>query len=285
MTLPILTKANDILTRYDVVFSDVWGVVHDGVRSNPPACAVLERFRESGGTVILISNAPSTGEEVAAFLDEKRVPRSAWDAIVTSGDLTRIRLREMGFVRIFHIGQDRDEHVFDGLGVELVELEQAEAVVATELVDYYRDTPEDYRETLTRAHALGLPFVCANPDLVVHVGEDLLPCAGALATIYEELGGQVYWAGKPHAPAYERALILAQEKRGGRVERARILAIGDALRTDIAGAMGFGIASLFIVGGIHRDELMPGGRIDDTALSRACETYRATLVGAMAALG
>ena len=133
--------------------------------------------------------------------------------------------------RIFHIGATRGEHVFEGLGVALVEVQAADAIVATELTDYYSETPEDYRDVLQEGVARQLPFICANPDLVVHVGDDLLPCAGALAVLYEQLGGTVYWAGKPHAAIYERALDLASQAHGGAVDRSRILAIGDALRT------------------------------------------------------
>ena len=172
-----------------MVLCDIWGVVHDGVRAYPDACLALGAFRRRGGSVVLISNAPSTTAEVAILLDRKQVPRDSWDAIVTSGDLTRLRIEETGVKRIFHIGATRGEHVFEGLGVALVEVQAADAIVATELTDYYSETPEDYRDVLQEGVARRLPFICANPDLVVHVGDDLLPCAGALAVLYEQLGG------------------------------------------------------------------------------------------------
>jgi HAD superfamily hydrolase (TIGR01459 family) len=284
MNLPVLRSAGPLLARYDVVFCDVWGVVHDGVRAYPEACLALSAFRRQGGTVVLISNAPSTAAEVATLLDRKQVPRDSWDAIVTSGDLTRLRIGETGVKRIYHIGATRGEHVFEGLGVALVDVLEADAIVATELTDYYGETPEDYRDVLQNGASRRLPFICANPDLVVHVGDDLLPCAGALAVLYEQLGGTVYWAGKPHAPIYERALDLAGEVHPGVVDRSRILAIGDALRTDVAGAHAFGIDALFIAGGIHRDELLRDEEIDRELLDHVVASHAAGVVGVMKGL-
>ena len=171
-----------------------------------------------------------------------------------------------------------------GWASRLVNVHEADAIVATELTDYYAETPEDYRAVLQDAASRGLPFICANPDLVVHVGDDLLPCAGALAVIYEDLGGAVYWAGKPHAPIYERALALAEQTRGGPVARSRILAIGDALRTDIAGACAFGIDALLIAGGIHRDDLLRDEAIDPAMLTRFVDAHRDHLIGVMKTL-
>ncbi len=284
MPVPVIASAGPLLANYEVVFCDIWGVVHDGVRAYPDACLALSAFRRRGGSVVLISNAPSTTAEVAILLDRKQVPRDSWDAIVTSGDLTRLRIEETGVKRIFHIGATRGEHVFEGLGVALVEVQAADAIVATELTDYYSETPEDYRDVLQEGVARQLPFICANPDLVVHVGDDLLPCAGALAVLYEQLGGTVYWAGKPHAAIYERALDLASQAHGGAVDRSRILAIGDALRTDIAGASAFGVDALFIAGGIHRDELLRGEEIDRELLDHVVGTHAAGIVGIMKGL-
>lgn len=270
----ILEAAGPLLARYDVLFCDIWGVVHDGRTAYPEGCAALARYREQGGTVVLISNVPTTRHSVAPLIASFGVPEASWDAMVTSGDLTRHEIARTGAKRIFHIGTQRDREIFDGLGVTLVDLDEAELVVATELVDDRNETPEQYRPLLERCRARGLPFICGNPDLVVHVGEDLLPCAGALAAIYEELGGSVVWCGKPHRPVYERALELAQEKRGSAVAPGRILAVGDALRTDMAGARDYGVDGLLVVNGIHRDEVMPNGAFDATALAAACARFR-----------
>jgi HAD superfamily hydrolase (TIGR01459 family) len=285
MNVPILSQAGDLLAGYDVLISDVWGVVHDGLWALEPACEALMAYRERGGTVVLLSNAPGPSQQVAGLLDAKRVPREAWDRLVTSGDVTRALIAQSHHKRAYHIGWQSDRAVFDGLDVELVDEDKADIVVATELNDYRTETPEQYRPLLERFARRGLPFICGNPDLVVHVGEDLLPCAGALATIYEELGGSVAWAGKPYRPAYDLALAAAADARGGRsVEPGKVLVIGDAVRTDLAGARLMGFDSLFIAGGIHRDETMRGGEVDPTGLARVLDGLPIQPIAAMGAL-
>jgi HAD superfamily hydrolase (TIGR01459 family) len=286
MSVPILTEAGALLARYDVLISDVWGVVHDGVLALGPACDALMAYREGGGTVVLLSNAPGPSTQIAGVLDDKRVPRAAWDRLVTSGDVTRALIAETHLRKAYHIGWREDRAVFEGFDIALVDEAEAEFVVATELNDYRREQPEQYRPQLQRFAARGLPFICGNPDLVVHVGHDLLPCAGALATIYEELGGQVAWAGKPHRPAYDLALAAAREARGGRdADASRVLVIGDAVRTDLAGAKMMGFDSLFIAGGIHRDETMRDGAVDPAGLEAVLAGSSIKPVAAMGALG
>lgn len=285
MGVPVLKQAGELLARYEVLISDVWGVVHDGLWALEPACTALTAFREAGGAVVLLSNAPGPSRQVAGVLDAKRVPRESWDRLVTSGDVTRSLIAESHQKRAYHIGWQTDRSVFEGLGVELVDAETADIVVATELNDYRTETPEQYRPLLERFAAQGLPFICGNPDLVVHVGEDLLPCAGSLAAIYEELGGSVAWAGKPYRPAYDLALAAAADIRGGRpVDPAKVLVIGDAIRTDLAGARLMGFDSLFIAGGIHRDETMRGGQVDPDGLAKVLAGLPVQPVAAMAAL-
>ncbi|KRE02250.1 hypothetical protein ASE63_07765 [Bosea sp. Root381] len=285
MSVPVLDKAGPLLARYDVLISDVWGVVHDGLWALPPACELLARYREKGGAVVLLSNAPGPSEQVAGVLDKKRVPRDAWDRLVTSGDVTRALIAESHHRKVFHIGWQSDRTVFDGADVELVGEEEADLVVATELFDYRTETPEQYRPLLERFAARGVPFVCGNPDLVVHVGHDLLPCAGSLAMIYEELGGSVAWAGKPYRPAYDLALEAARTARGGHpVDPAKVLVIGDAVRTDLAGARLMGFDSLFIAGGIHRDETIRDGAVDRAGLEQVLGGLPVQPVAAMVAL-
>jgi len=285
MGVQVLARAGELLARYDVLISDVWGVVHDGLWALEPACAALAAFRAGGGTVVLLSNAPAPSEEVAKLLDKKRVPRDAWDRLVTSGDVTRALIAESHHRLVYHIGWESDRSVFAGQDVELTDEERADIVVATELFDYRTEQPEQYRPLLTRFAQRGVPFICGNPDLVVHVGEDLLPCAGALAMIYEELGGSVAWAGKPYRPAYDLALAAAAEARDGRsVDAGRVLVIGDAVRTDLAGARMMGFDSLFIAGGIHRDETMRGGVVDPAGLAKVLEGLPVQPVAAMGAL-
>lgn len=285
MSVEILNGARELLARYDVLISDVWGVVHDGLWALEPACSLLTAYREAGGAVVLLSNAPGPSDQVAGVLDKKRVPRTSWDALVTSGDVTKALIAESHLRKVYHIGWASDRAVFAGADVEIVGEEEAELVVATELNDYRTETPEQYRPLLERFAARGLPFICGNPDLVVHVGEDLLPCAGSLATIYEQLGGSVAWAGKPYRPAYDLALEAARKARGGHpVDPAKVLVIGDAVRTDLAGARLMGFDSLFIAGGIHREETMRDGVLHREGLDKVLAGLPVQPVAAMAAL-
>lgn len=261
LALPaILHHAGPLLAGYDVVFCDVWGVVHDGLRAYAAAADALVRFRRGGGTVVLVSNSPAPSDGVAAMLDRVGLRRDAYDAIVSSGDITLAHLAEKGFRRVLCVGpRDRDARLFARLAAEPAPIETAEAILCSGLDDDRFETADTYRPLLAAARERDLPFVCANPDLVVAVGDRLYPCAGAIAAIYEEMGGAVFWAGKPHAIAYETALETAEGLRRAAVPRQRILAIGDSVRTDLAGAANFGVDALFIASGIHWEELAEGG--------------------------
>ncbi|WP_072397258.1 TIGR01459 family HAD-type hydrolase [Hyphomicrobium sp. CS1GBMeth3] len=282
---PILDHAGDLLARYDVLFCDVWGVVHDGVHAYPRATDALIRFRERGGTVVLLTNAPVPLHRVEAMLDARRVPPEAYDTIVSSGELALAHIREASYRTIFFIGpRQRDAAFYERMGAADGPLEQAEAVVCTGLVDDVNDTVETYRDILERAHALALPFVCANPDLVVDVGGRLFLCAGALADAYQTLGGRVFWFGKPYATAYTTAKATAETIRGATVAPEKILVIGDAVRTDLAGAERAGLDALFITGGIHRNETMTDGSIDAGKLAALFPPGTPPALGAMAEL-
>ena len=261
---PILSHAQELLAGYEVLFCDVWGVLHDGHRAFAEACDALLRFRARGGTVILVSNAPVPKERVAAMLDARAVPRAAWDDIVASGEIALRHIADKGYARVFCIGpRDRDAATFAGLTAKHSELDDAEAVLCTGLNDDVNETADDYRPLLERARALALPLVCANPDLVVDVGGQQYLCAGSIADLYERMDGEVFWAGKPHANAYETARAAAEKLRGAPVPRARILAIGDSLRTDLKGAEAAGIAAIFVASGIHREETMGSGELSE----------------------
>ena len=255
MSIPILARLSDWAGRYDVIFSDVWGVVHNGLTPHVAAGEALTAFRKNGGKVVLISNAPRPADSVREQLDRIGVVRTAYDGLVTSGDVTqRLALAEP-VRRCFHIGAERDLPLFEGLAVERVPLEQSAFVICTGLADDETETAEDYRPVLQAALARKLMMICANPDLVVERGHKLLPCAGAIAAIYEEMGGKVVQAGKPHRPIYEATFAMASGILGRAPDKARILAIGDAIRTDVAGAADFGIDCLFLSYGIHAGEL------------------------------
>jgi HAD superfamily hydrolase (TIGR01459 family) len=251
---------------YDVLLSDVWGVVHNGVAATPNACDALRQFRERGGTVVLITNAPRPGDFVQKFIDNLKVPRASYDAIVSSGDVTRALVRERAGQRVAHIGPERDVPIFDGLGASLVPIESADYVVCSGLHDDTKEGPDDYEDVIVAMLERKLPMICANPDIVVERGDHLVYCAGAIADRYAARGGDVIYAGKPYRPIYEQAMAAAQKARGRDTAHARVLAIGDSVRTDLKGSAAFGIDCLFVTAGIHAEEL--GGRHspDATAL-------------------
>lgn len=263
----IIDHAAPLLAAYDVLFCDVWGVLHDGNRAFAASNAALTAFRDRGGTVVLVSNAPIPAAAVQRLLDQKGVVRGAYDAIVSSGDIATAHIAERGYSRVHRIGpRPRDNAFFDTLAAPDSGTDVADAIACTGLEDDRRERPDDYRARLLPAAERRVPFVCANPDLAVHVGDDLLPCAGALAVFYETLGGPVVWTGKPHASAYATAFETARSIRGAAVARDRVLAIGDAVRTDLAAAHGAGVDALFIASGLHRDDVMRNGAIDKAAV-------------------
>lgn len=267
---PIIVAARDLLARYDVLFCDVWGVVHDGYQAYPGAMRALTAFRKKGGTVVLVSNAPVPAHRVAEMLSDKNVDPSSWDEIVSSGGIALDHVAQKNYSAVYTIGpRDRDAAFFERLTAHSAPMERAEAIVCTGLNDDVNETVEDYAPLLAAGRGLGLPFVCANPDLVVDVGGRHYLCAGSLAEAYAAIGGEVYWAGKPHPSAYGSALEKAENSRGEKVPRGRILAIGDAIRTDLKAAQGAGVDALFVTSGIHRAETMTGANVDPDKLARA----------------
>lgn len=268
MTHPdILTRAGALLKCYRVLFCDVWGVVHNGAAPYAAACKALQTFRDQGGVVILVSNAPVPKHRVQSMLDRVGVPDGIADDIVSSGDIALRHVADAGYQRAYYIGPaDRDAAFFDAASAQSVDMDKAEAVVCTGLVDDRNEKPEDYKPVLRAALRRSLPFVCANPDFVVDVGETRFFCAGAIADLYEQMGGDVFWAGKPHRTAYEAAVVAAAEHRGKAVLPNDVLVIGDTVRTDIEGADRAGLDALFIAGGIHRDDVVRDGEISPDLL-------------------
>jgi HAD superfamily hydrolase (TIGR01459 family) len=262
----LTTHFATLAPRYDVLLCDVWGVVHNGVAATVESCAALVRFRSHGGTVVLITNAPRPGDFVQTFIDKLNVPRESYDAIVSSGDVTRALVAERAGERVFHVGPERDLPIFEGLDVELAPIERADFVVCSGLYDDTRETPQDYAKLIDEMRARKLAMICANPDVVVERGDQLVYCAGAIADLYAHAGGEVIYAGKPYRPIYEQAIARAQELRGRTVDHARVLAIGDSVRTDLKGAVAFNIDSLFVTAGIHAEEVGGRERPDTAAL-------------------
>jgi HAD superfamily hydrolase (TIGR01459 family) len=255
MTSPTpIQGLSELAGRYDVLLCDVWGVIHNGRESFPEACAALARFRAERGPVILISNAPRPSAPILDQLDGLGVPRTAWSKVVTSGDATRTLLAERAPGPVWKLGPERDWPLYEGLDLQEAELADAAFICATGPFDDERDEPEDYRAAFVGAVGRGLEFICANPDIVVQRGDKLIYCAGALAQLYESLGGRVIMAGKPYPAIYDLALGEAQAQLGRPLERARVLCVGDGLPTDIRGANAQALDVLFIANGIHGGE-------------------------------
>ncbi len=262
----VINTLDDLADRYDIILSDVWGVVHNGERAFPAAAAALTRAREAGKRVILITNSPRPRDGVIAQLGALGVPAEAYDAVVTSGDVTRILIEEAPR-KVFHIGGERDLPLYDGTHAELVEEQEAQVIVCTGLFDDEAETPDDYADLLARLRSRNLPMICANPDIVVERGERMIWCAGALARDYGLMGGRTLVAGKPHAPIYEAAMKEAELLSGAPVNKSRVVAVGDGLLTDVKGAVNNGFDLLYISSGIHAKEYGEHGRPDNDRLA------------------
>lgn len=269
-----INSLTEVSGSYDLILCDVWGVLHNGVDPFLQSAEALTRARQSGLSVVLITNSPRPMAGVKAQLDLLGVPATAYDAIVTSGDVTR-RLIVDGPRKVFLLGPDRDMPLLEGLDIEVVAEGEAESVVCTGFFDDETETPEDYREMLAGFAARSVPMIVANPDLVVERGERLIPCAGAMAALYAEMGGETRIAGKPHKPIYQAALAEATALRG-KLDMKRVMAIGDGMPTDVRGALDAGFDLLYVAAGIHISEYSHGGRIDEAALDAYLAREKAT---------
>lgn len=267
-----LTGLSQIAHGYDALLCDAWGVIHNGQALFPGVAEALTKFRESRGPVIIITNAPRLNDVIPAQLDRLGLPREAYDAVVTSGDATRAAVAARQDMAFYRLGPDKDDTLFSALPVEFVPLKKSEIILCTGPIDDQKDTPEDYRDMLTKAAALNLPMICANPDKVVKFGDRLIYCAGALGDLYEELGGEVILCGKPHAPIYDQCRAVLAEQ--GFQEDARLLAIGDGLQTDILGANNQDIDVAYVADGIFAEESRDvTGRLDMAKLNALLEIH------------
>jgi HAD superfamily hydrolase (TIGR01459 family) len=268
----ILTGLSDIARDYDALVCDIWGVLHDGAAALPDALAALKRFRETQGRVILLSNAPRPKRDVEElFVQRFGVVLDCCDEIVTSGIATRADLERRRPGRMFHLGPERDSGIFEGLGIELTGIDEAEIVLNSGLFDDEVETPDDYRELLARMKARGLVMLCANPDWLVQRDGRLIYCAGAVANEYEKIGGDVIYYGKPMPAIYELVRAAAPDAK-------RLLAIGDGLHTDIKGANAVGIDALFIADGVHGED------VAEMTQAHMAELFAKAGVGARAAM-
>lgn len=274
-----LAGFSEIAGNYDAALCDVWGVVHNGVAAYPSAVKALVEYRKAGGRLVFITNAPRPSGPLIAMLDRLGVTRDAYDAIVSSGDATRAMIAPYKGKVVHHVGPPTDDDsLYEGLGVIRGPAEEAEAVVVTDL-DTDEDTPDMYNDRVALWLKRGLPMICANPDRVVEHGDRLIYCGGALGDLYEARGGKVHMAGKPYRPIYDEALRLAEAAAGRKLDKARMLAIGDSVRTDAMGANQFGIDLLFVTGSIHAGELDAFGNVDPQAVADLVAPSGANIAG------
>lgn len=255
-------RLSGLAGRYDALFCDVWGVIRDGDSLIAPAIDALVRFREAGGLVCLVSNSPRRAGSLERLLRSMGAPDGVWDEIVTSGDATHALLSRFAPGPAYKLGPSFDDPIYEGTGLAFSPLDAARVISCTGLVDYETETPDDYAALLAEAARLQLPMVCANPDIVVQgPGGKLLYCAGALAREYAALGGETLYAGKPHPPIYALARARLESLSGRTLAQDRILAVGDGVVTDLAGANNEGVDCLFITGGINSGAIdWPDGR-------------------------
>jgi HAD superfamily hydrolase (TIGR01459 family) len=274
----------DISAKYQAIFCDVWGVVHNGIVPFQQSVDAMIAARNSGLKVVLVTNAPRPYPSVVEQLGEIGVDPAAYDAIVTSGDVTRALIANAA-PKILHIGTKKEAVLFDGLQVELVDEATAQTVVVTGLNNDDIETPENYADTLARLKARNIPMICANPDVKVERGDKMVWCGGALARDYAAIGGETGIAGKPHHLIYEAAHKIANELTGKTLSKAIILAIGDGLFTDIKGASDYGVDALYIAAGVHVHEYAHDGMIDEAAMKAFVKQHGFAPVASMARLG
>lgn len=286
--IPVLDSIKDLGSRYRAWLVDIWGVMHNGHRAFPRAVAATRAFRAQGGIVVLLSNSPRPSPSVQEQLRRLGVPDDAYDATVTSGDLTRHELAKHEGAVVFHLGPERDRLIFQGLALKLGGRDDAELVVCSGLFDDETETPDDYIGLLRALAARKLPMICANPDHLVERGDRLVWCAGALAALYEKEGGPVVYAGKPYPPIYLLALESIGELAGSPVPRSEVLGIGDGVNTDIAGAASLGIDSVFVASGLHVPSNRGGAAgaetLDGRHLAKLFADAKRRPLGAMRAL-
>lgn len=271
----LISSLSDISKRYDAVFCDLWGCLHNGVSPFPEAVLALQSYRASGGTVLLLTNAPRPNPSVIRQLDNIGVPHDAYDLVVSSGDASQAGMVS-GLVghRVYHLGPEKDDGFFTEMSADLepgsvtrVPLVEAEGIVCTGLFDDSTETPEDYRATLLYAKNKGLKLLCTNPDIIVDLGDKRIYCAGAIAALYTEMGGESYYFGKPYPPIYDLARRRLSAFKPVRDDR--ILCIGDGIKTDIQGGMSESFDTLFITGGLAADQFGPKVNAPDPILLQA----------------
>lgn len=275
---PRIAGLREIADKYDALLCDVWGVLHNGISAAPGAIEALSEFKKMGKATFLLTNAPRPNQQVLRQLAKLNVPlETTFDQVVTSGDVTRGVISKLN-KPLFHIGTMFDKSLFKDLDVKLVDLQSAGAVICTGLYDDYIESPDDYTHLLNEIRAGNLPFICANPDLVVEHGGKMRWCAGALANKYQEIGGETIIIGKPNRPVYEHAHKMLNQVAENELCKSRILAIGDGIGTDIAGALGYGLDVVYISAGIHSTQYGDADNPDEEKLQVFLKTHNSAPV-------
>lgn len=260
-----LDSLETLADKYDVFLSDVWGVLHNGVSAYQQAHEIFIKLRQMGKIVILITNSPRRKHGVVSQLEMLGLTSDAYDDVITSGELTRSLIQQSP-KEVFFLGPDRDLQLLDGLDVTRVDKDKAQTIVCTGFFDDETEKPEDYQNLLAQLQAKDVPFVCANPDLIVERGDRLIPCAGSIALLYAQMGGKVFVAGKPHRPVYDAALDVAGKLKN-QIDLDRVVALGDGVPTDVKGAIDYGLDLIFVARGIHIKHYETDGVIDPMLLS------------------
>jgi len=262
MSIKSLRGIRSLVDRYDTYVIDLWGTLHNGIVAYPGAIDALARLKDKGKRIGLLSNAPRRAALAVELLDSLGIKTELYDAVLTSGESVFRALRDPPDPwhrkltgACWHMGTARDRRLFEGLDIELLDTPEGAGFSVVSGAKMNEERVEDYQDQLDLALAMGLPMICANPDIWVPIGDVLAICAGAFAEYYEGRGGDVCWHGKPHAPIYRHLFAELEAAGGGPVDPARTLAIGDGLHTDIAGAAGIGVESAFLVGGVHAADL------------------------------
>ncbi len=278
----IIQSFSDISANYDVAYVDLWGCVHNGITAFPAAIAALQAFRAQGGKVILVTNAPRGRAHVERQIAKMGVPKDTWDAIATSGDSARAAMF-MGAIgeKVWFMGEPHDLPFFEPMrlienpaNIQRVDLDEAEGIVCCGPFDPFAD-PASVRPQLLYAKQKGMKLLCANPDIVVDRGDAREWCAGAIAALYSEMGGESLYFGKPHPPIYDLAARRLAALPDAPAD-PRIIAIGDGIRTDVLGAMGEGLDSLFITGGLAASETKTTEQPDPEALTAYLDREKTT---------
>jgi HAD superfamily hydrolase (TIGR01459 family) len=262
--IPVLTSISSISSDRKAWLCDVWGVLHDGVNTFAPAIEACQAFRRQGGQVLLISNSPRPSADVLAHLRSLGIVEACFDALITSGDVTRALVEVYAGQAIFHLGPERDKGLFEGLNINFAPASKATALVCTGFFDEDREMPEGYDKMLAAFAARSVPMICANPDLYVERGSKLLPCAGLLANRYEALGQTVMQAGKPYPPIYR----MAFKALSGPLRKGEMLAIGDGVDTDIKGAGLQGIDAVYVASRVHMGNAGSSESLSSAALDQ-----------------